>query len=141
MPSLIRALCCYNVQKVLPAVYGDSLSYYELLAKIQAKCNELVTANNYLQEWQAEQDRVIAELTRTVEDFIAGGYRQDFDRFAREWLDQNIRDALTRATRMVFFGLTLDGYFTAYIPNDWSVVFDTVMDPSSPDYGSLTIVY
>ena len=37
VPQIVRALCCYNVQKVLPAVYDDSLSYYELLAKIQDK--------------------------------------------------------------------------------------------------------
>ena len=32
----------YWVQKVLPLVYDDSLSYYELLAKIVDKLNETI---------------------------------------------------------------------------------------------------
>lgn len=140
-PQILRALCLYNVQKVLPAVYDDSLSYYELLAKIQQKCNELIGANNYLQEWQATQDEVIQELSQAVEDFINGGYKQDFDQFAQDWLDANIQEALRRAAHMVFFGLTEDGYFVAYIPQDWSFVFDTIMDYSNENYGSLVIKY
>lgn len=140
-PRIVRALCCYNIQKVLPAVYDDSLSYYEVLAKVKDKCNELVSANDYLQRWQDEQDRVIADLAKAVEDFIAGGYKEDFDKFARDWLDANIREALTKAAHMVFFGLTEDGYFCAYIPSDWSFVLDTVIDYESEDYGSLVICY
>lgn len=36
------------VQKVLPLVYDDSLSYYELLGKIVVKLNELIENNNDL---------------------------------------------------------------------------------------------
>lgn len=140
-PQILRALCLYNVQKVLPAVYDDSLSYYEILAKVQQKCNELVEANNYMQEWQATQDEVIRELTQQVEDFINGGYREDFDRFAQEWLDANIQQALTKAVHMVFFGLTDEGYFVAYIPQDWAFVFDTIMNYADENYGSLVIKY
>jgi hypothetical protein len=141
VPQIVRALCCYNVQKVLPAVYDDSLSYYEVLAKVQDKCNELVTSNNYMQRWQDEQDNVITELARQVEDFINGGYRQDFDQFAQAWLQENIEEALALGTHMVFFGLDDSGYFKAYIPQRWSFVFGTVLDYDDPNYGSLTIRY
>lgn len=33
-------------QKVLPAVYDDSLSYYELLCKLVAKLNEVIESTN-----------------------------------------------------------------------------------------------
>ena len=141
VPRIVRALCCYNVQKVLPAVYDDSLSYYEVLAKVQDKCNELVSANNYMQGWQDEQDRVIADLAQQVEDFIDGGYRQDFDRFAQEWLGQNIEQAIALGTHMVFFCLDDSGYFRAVIPQRWAFVFGTVVDYDDPNYGSLTITY
>ena len=32
----------YYVQMVLPAVYGDELSYYEVLAKVTEKLNEVI---------------------------------------------------------------------------------------------------
>lgn len=35
-----------NVQKVLPAVYGDELSYYELLAKMEKVVNDLIEQAN-----------------------------------------------------------------------------------------------
>lgn len=140
-PILMQRLLVYNVQKVLPAVYDDSLSYYELLAKIQQKLNETITNINNLNEWQAAQDKVMAALSQMVEDFINGGYKRDFDKFAMDWLDANIEQALAKAAHMVFFGLTDDGYFTAYIPQDWAFVFDTVMDYGDPNYGSLTIRY
>ena len=140
-PQLMRKLLIYNVQKVLPAVYDDSLSYYELLAKIQKKLNESIANINNLNEWQVAQDEVMTALNQMVEDFINGGYKQDFDQFAQEWLAANIHDAITKATRMVFFGLTDDGYFVAYIPEDWAFVFDTIMDYLNPNYGSLTIKY
>ena len=140
-PLTLKYLCMYNVQKVLPAVYDDSLSYYELLAKVQEKTNELVGDLNQLNEWQQAQDEVMHALEQRVEDFIAGGYREDFDEFVTQWLDENMREAITRGTRMVFFGLTDDGYFCAYIPTDWSFVLGTVVDYSNPEYGRLTITY
>ena len=140
-PQLMRKLLIYNVQKVLPAVYDDSLSYYELLAKIQEKLNESISNINNLNVWQEAQDEVMAELNQMVEAFIAGGYKDDFYQYATEWLNENIQDALTRAAHMVFFGLTDDGYFCAYIPQDWAFVFDTIIDYNNPNYGSLTIKY
>ena len=141
VPRIVRALCCYNIQKVLPAVYDDSLSYYEVLAKVQDKCNELVSANNYLQTWQDEQDRVIAELAQQVEDFIDGGYRQDFDQFAQAWLRENVEEALALGSHMVFFCLDDSGYFKAVIPQKWAFVFGTIVDYDDPNFGSLTIRY
>ena len=140
-PQLMRRLLVYNVQKVLPAVYDDSLSYYELLAKIQEKLNESIANINNINEWQAAQDEVMAALNQMVEDFINGGYKQDFDEFAQAWLDDNVQEALTKATHMVFFGLDDSGYFKAYIPTEWSFVFGTTLDYNDPNYGSLTIKY
>lgn len=48
MSDIIEPLRFFNVQKVLPAVYGDELSYYELLAKMEHKVNKLVTQANKL---------------------------------------------------------------------------------------------
>lgn len=140
-PQILRALCLYNVQKVLPAVYDDSLSYYEILAKVQDKLREVVDANNYLQEWQATQDEVIRDLTQAVEDFIHGGYREDFDQFAQAWLRENVEEALALGSHMVFFVLDDSGYFKAIIPQKWAFVFGTILEYDDPNFGSLTIRY
>lgn len=54
-----------NVQKVLPAVYGDELSYYELLAKFEDKINNLITLANELGvdvAWAVDAMKNIADL-------------------------------------------------------------------------------
>lgn len=48
--SEIMPLKCW-VQKVLPLVYDDSLSYYELLNKVVKKLNDLIDNNNNLPEY------------------------------------------------------------------------------------------
>lgn len=45
----------YWVQKVLPLVYDDSLSYYELLNKVVLKLNEVIENNNKVPEFIVEQ--------------------------------------------------------------------------------------
>lgn len=140
-PVIMKYLCMYNIQKVLPAVYDDSLSYYELLAKIQDKLNESINSINNLNEWQQAQDAAINDLEQAITDFINGGYKKDFYKYVQEWLKENIEDAIADSAHMVFFGLTDDGYFTAYIPSKWSFVLDTIMDYNSDNYGSLVIIY
>jgi len=43
---------------------------------------------------------------------------------------------------MVFFGVTLDGHFVAYIPESWTDIdFDTGMIYGTPEYGRLILRY
>lgn len=141
VPQVVRPLLAYAVQRVLPAVYDDSLSYYEVLAKVQHKLDEVVASLANLNDWQEAQDAVMAQLVQMVEDFVNGGYRDDFDRFAQAWLQENVEEALALGSHMVFFGLTDDGHFKATIPQKWAFVFGTVLDYEDPNYGSLTITY
>lgn len=69
----------YWVQKVLPLVYDDSLSYYELLNKAVWKLNELIEANNGLPdaiEAEIASQLAIAvpqEVTVTVNRLLSDG--------------------------------------------------------------------
>lgn len=55
---------------------------------------------------------------------------------------QLVMQAIDSSIKMVFFGLTEDGYFVAYIPNSWDcITFGTIMDCESPDFGRLTLSY
>lgn len=60
----------YNVQKVLPAVYDDSLSYYELLTKLQCKIEELVKFYNQLAEYQDVQDKALEDTYNELVELI-----------------------------------------------------------------------
>ena len=100
-----------------------------------------MTSLNNLNAWQQAQDEVIGLLEQKVDDFIDGGYKDEFDRFVQGWLDENWDGYIAKWAHMLFFGLTDDGYFCAYVPHDWSFVFGTEMNYRDPNYGKLWIKY
>lgn len=59
-------------QKVLPAVYDDSLSYYELLNKVVSKLNEVITSQNgtneNVKELAAQFEQLKNDLQNTIEE-------------------------------------------------------------------------
>lgn len=72
-------------------------------------------------------DNVIKEIETIVDD---------------DTIMQLVVDAISEVIKMVFFGLSDDGYFVAYIPNSWDcITFGTILDCESPDYGKLTLSY
>lgn len=57
------------VQRVLPLVYDDSLSYYELLCKVTDKINQLINNNNMLPEYI---EQVVASQVKAFFETEAG---------------------------------------------------------------------
>lgn len=60
----------YFCQKVLPAVYDDSLSYYELLCKLTAKINEVIVANEDELEAIKELQDLYVELKNYIDSYF-----------------------------------------------------------------------
>ena len=68
-------------QKVLPLVYDNSLSYYEVLLKLKNKLNEVIDYTNQIPEYIDEKVKesfneehlreLISEVFRTIEDAIS----------------------------------------------------------------------
>lgn len=59
-----------------------------------------------------------------------------------EWADKNLPDMVLSMVRFVWFGLTQDGHFVAYVPANWNFLhFCTPMDITEPEYGHLIITY
>ena len=118
-------------QKVLPLVYDDSLSYYEVLCKVVTYLNNVIEGTNGVIDDVEELRNDLA----TVQNWI-----NNFDtKYAEKIIAQYI-------ATMVFFGLTDSGYFVAYIPENWeSIKFGTtgldVNTPIQPEYGHLVLMY
>lgn len=122
------------VQKVLPLVYDDSLSYMELLCKIKEKLNEIISSSNGLIPRLDEIETEVDNLELRVDHLESGEY------------DDIIKEYLDRAIKNVFFGLTDSGYFVAYIPDGWNDVefhtteYDITIE-TEPEYGHLVLSY
>lgn len=63
-----RRIC--NIQKVLPAVYDDSLSYYEVLSKIQSKLQEMTEFYNQLADYQNVQDEALRNAYDELLEYV-----------------------------------------------------------------------
>lgn len=118
-------------QKVLPLVYDNSLSYYEVLCKVVDYINNLINSNNQIID---NVDNLRSEVN-TVEKWIS--------EFNYSEIGSIIKDYIATS---VFFGLTDDGYFVAYIPDSWSSIeFGTtgldVNVPIEPEFGHLVLSY
>ena len=122
-------------QKVIPLVYDDSLSYYEVLCKVVKYINELIESDKEIVD---ELDKVKADLA-VVQEWI--------DKFDYEPLLKTVEEMVNKyITAGVYFGLTDDGYFKAMIPEAWDKIYfrTTGYDyntPLQPEYGHLVLEY
>lgn len=109
---------------------------------------EFINDISSLKEWRSEHETQYEELLALYQEV-----KQDWDNFAagifpestynamRLWWQNNAVDLVGELVRFVFFGLTDDGYFVAYIPENWrDITFDTLYTPQE-DYGRLCIIY
>lgn len=130
----------YFVQMALPAVYGDELDFYSLLAKVVKQLNDLVSSNNMLNEDMQTLYEFVKQLRDIMDEFMATGFDDYYKEQVIAWINSNLTWLFTTIARQVYFGLTLEGYFVAYIPDGWSdIVFDTGADYTLDTYGRLIL--
>lgn len=99
---------CY---KVLPLVYDDSLSYYEILCKVVKYINDLIDQDKVLGDELASQKAALQE----VQDWIAN--------FGISYLEQLIQKYIAN---MIYVYISDAGYIIYYIPERWNdIQFNT----------------
>lgn len=116
--------------KVLPLVYDDSLSYYEILCKVVDYINKLI-----------EQDKVFGgEIEKLKQEIsVVQNWIKNFDTsYAEEIIKQYI-------ATMIFLEISDNGYIIYNIPESWKdIVFNTTqldIEISGYDYGRLVLSY
>lgn len=117
--------------KVLPLVYDDSLSYYEVLCKVVDKLNEMIDSLGELNDTVKSMQAAIAQIQKWIDDFDTS------------YAEQIIKDYLAT---MIFVEITDAGYIVYNIPQSWhDIEFNTTgLDielPLQPEYGHLVLSY
>ncbi len=113
------------------------------------KLNEVINSNNELAGYVGTNTQDIAQLKKDValitsefEKVKNGDYASLYIDAMRAWITENLINIVGEIVKFVWFGLSDDGYFTAYIPTSWRfLTLDMVADPDSPDYGRLLLSY
>lgn len=118
-------------QRVIPLVYDDSLSYYEILCKVVHKLNELITASNNYDKQFEELSKELEEINDWIENF-------NYDK---------ILDLISCSiATFVMPAISDSGYFVIYMPGSWkNVTFNTtgydINLEIQPEYGHLVLSY
>lgn len=117
--------------KVLPLVYDDSLSYYEVLCKCVDKLNEMVATLNEFSDAYDSMMQAIAQIQEWIKNFDTS------------WAESIIKEYIAT---MIFVEITEAGYIVYNIPSNWSEIeFNTTgLDielPLQPEYGHLVLSY
>lgn len=120
----------YWCQKVLPLVYDDSLSYYEVLCKVVTYLNNMIENQKDFANDLSELQNELKTIQNWINNFNTG--------YAEELIKKYI-------ATMIFVEISDAGYFVYYIPENWeSIKFNTTgLDVNIPntDYGRLVLSY
>ncbi len=128
--------------------FPNSDFYNSDLREILVYVRKLIEGLDSLEHWRANHEQEyneLKELTDQVNARLAaienGDFPESLYNAMKTWWQANAVDLVGELVRFVFFGLTLDGYFVAYIPENWrDINFDTIITPGD-DYGKLCIIY
>ncbi len=126
----------------LPEFYWDVYSAEERIKEICFKLHKIVCYINMLADNINIDHKLIDELQAAFEQFMESGFDDYYKAQITKWIDDYLADAKNFIVGHVYFGLTSDGHFCAYVPEAWDdVIFDTGMVYERSDYGHLILRY
>lgn len=109
------------------------------------KVKELIIRIDSMEEWKATHEAEYEQLKALYDDIMAGNFPDSIKKAFSDWMSANAVDLVGELVNMVFFGLTDDGHFVAFIPESWDdITFGTSgLDdfPAGVEYGHLTLSY
>ena len=125
---------------VIPKLYWD---VYSAEQRMKQLCMNFDKVEHYLDyvaalmnewniEFSAEMEEELTELWNAVNNGLENA--------AKDWIAQNLEWVFKTVASQVYFGLTLEGRFVAYIPEGWEdIVFDTGYEYGKDTYGRLIL--
>lgn len=127
----------YEFPYVDPNLYNDDW----LLTKMK----ELLAWMENTDEWKSEYQQAYEDFKKMVSDIENGTFPPSIINAFNLYMQQHGLELVGKLVKMVFFGITDDGYFVAYIPEYWDdIIFNTTgYDVNIPDqdFGHLVLSF
>lgn len=109
------------------------------------KMKELLVKMGELEAWKTEYEQAYEDYKQMVEDIENGTFPESIRNAFSKWMRENAFSLVGELVKMVFFGITDDGYFVAYIPEGWDdIIFNTTgydIAVAGYDFGHLTLSF
>ena len=133
----------------MPPYGGCNFPYKSNLRWISEMIKALRTAVDSLEETDKTHTNDITSIKTTltqmeqeIQDIIDGKLPDNWYQIIENYVNGNFPDIILKLISFVFFGLTDDGHFAAYISKNLSFLsFDTDVTAGSENYGRLVLKY
>lgn len=124
----------------LPKLYWEVKSPEQLVANLYCIMDALKNyVNDASDQINVNTDK-IAELEDLFKKFQESGFDDYYAKQVTAWIASNLEFIYDKTVKQVFFGLTDDGRFCAYVPDSWAdIKFDTGAVYGTDEYGRLML--
>lgn len=98
-----------------------------------------------LDAWIAENEPKLEDMETLYQALISGNLPAGVKEGIEKWCRENLSDLVGELVKMVFFGITDQGYFIAHIPEGWTdIIFNTTgydLTLADYDFGHLCLSF
>ena len=124
----------------VPQLYWNVVSNEQRIHAICKELDKLICYAEFLGININDYANIVEELQREFDEFKASGFLDYYEQQLNAWINEHMPEIIAKSVKMVYFGLTLEGYFVAYIPDSWKeIIFDTGMVYGEDTYGRLLL--
>ena len=126
----------------IPKLYWGVKSQEQRIRAICEQLHKLACYADFIGDKVNINRTDIDWLMEQFELFKEHGFDEYYLEQVEKWINDHLKFIYEHTIKQIYFGLTEDGYFVAYIPESWDdITFDTIMNYSDPNYGALTLSY
>lgn len=124
----------------IPKLYWNVKSQEQRILNLFDLLNKLVCYADNMGLHIDVNAQDITDLQEEIQNLKDGGLLDYYTAQIYQWVQDNMPELMGAAVKQVYFGLTDDGRFCAYVPESWSdITFDTGMVYGRSDYGRLLL--
>lgn len=124
----------------IPKMYWDVHSQEQRIHAICKGLDKLICYSDFLGDNLDATMEDVEALQAEFTEFKESGFDDYYLEQIEKWVNDNLETLYHLLVKQVYFGLTLDGHFVAYIPDSWNdIIFDTGYDYDLDTYGRLIL--
>lgn len=126
----------------VPKMYWNVTSQEQRILTICKQLHKLVCYADMLAGKINVDHLHLEELQELFDKFMKSGFDDYYADQVEKWINDHLEFIYDHTIKQIYFGLTENGYFVAYIPDSWdNITFDTIMNYADSNYGALTLSY
>lgn len=138
--GIINPSSLLSMTPTIPKFYWDVKSQEQRIKVMCCLIQQLIDQYGSTDSQIQKNADDIAELQELFRKFQESGFDEYYEQQVIQWISDNIAILYQQLAKQVFFGLTSDGHFCAYVPDSWSdITFDTGAVYGTETYGRLIL--